>query len=181
MKVNIPRVTRPVALSDYAPEFGDQAIEMWVNPPRKVRLEFYRITNEAKDGRIQISALSANDKSIAQHTKDSTGHEKEYVRQFADLVLKAYADVKDLTDEEKDERMTSCFKRIGELGEELNGWYAQMWSKGDGEWTAEDVKAFVEAALDTDPGLWDFVQEGCLDAMAAYRRQKKANSPGPPK
>ncbi len=62
---------------------------------------------------------------------------------------------------------------------ELHAWYAEMWSQGEDQWTAEDVKELAEAALDTDPGLWDFVQESSLDAMQEYRRRKKADSPGP--
>ena len=140
MKINIPRVVRPVALSEYAPEFGDQAIQMWVNPPRKVRLEFADIMDR--------------------------------YREVLSMIEEAESD---------DPNLENLAEGIVIIAGELHGWYAQMWSQGEDEWAAEDVKAFIEAALDTDPGLWDFVQEGCLDAMAAYRRQKKASSPGPPK
>ena len=140
MKINIPRVTRPVALSDYAPEFGDQAIQMWVNPPRKVRMEFASMMDRYRETLAEIEKAEEGAPELADMTQ-----------------------------------------AIVDIAGELHGWYAKMWSQGDDEWTAEDVKAFVEAALDTDPGLWDFVQDGCLDAMAAYRRQKKADSPGPPK
>ena len=137
MKIDIPRVTRPVALSDYAPEFGDQAIQMWVNPPRKVRLA------------------------------------------FSDIMDRYKATLDELTEAEGDEALSDLAERVVELGGEIYAWYADLWSQGDDEWTADEVGEFVQACMDTDPGLWDYVQEGCLDAMAAYRRQKKAGSPGP--
>ena len=138
MKINIPRVVRPVRLSDYAPEFGEQTIEMWVNPPREKRLAFASITAEYKVIQDQLNAAEEGDDTTAQ------------------------------------------VERIVELAGELHAWYAEMWSQGEDEWTAEDVGELVKVALDTDPGLWDFVQESSLDAMQAYRRQKKADSPGPP-
>jgi len=38
MNITIPRVTRPIRLSDYGLEYGEQTIQMWVNPPREARL-----------------------------------------------------------------------------------------------------------------------------------------------
>ena len=137
MKINIPRVVRPVRLSDYAPEFGEQTIEMWVNPPREKRLAFAAITAEYKVIQDQLNAAEEGDDTTAQ------------------------------------------VERIVELAGELHAWYAEMWSQGEDEWTAEDVGELAKVALDTDPGLWDFVQESSLDAMQAYRRQKKADTPGP--
>ena len=138
MKVNIPRVTRPIALSDYAPEFGEQVIQMWVNPPRAKRLEFAGIMDRYRDTLAAIEAAEDGAPEIAEMAQ-----------------------------------------RVVDIAGELHAWYAEMWSQGDEEWTAEDVKELVEACMDTDPGLWGFIQESSMDTVQAYRRQKKANSPGP--
>ena len=137
MKINIPKVTRPIALSDYAPEFGEQVIEMWVNPPREKRLAFAGIMDRYRDTLARIEQAEDSD------------------------------DLADLT------------QQIVDQAGELHAWYAEMWSQGEDEWTAEQVKELAEAALDTDPGLWDFVQERSLDLMQEYRRRKKAGMPGP--
>ena len=62
MKISIPRVTRPIALSDYAPEYGDQEIQMWVNPPRERRLAFATISDKfgPLQGQLQ-EAIAAED------------------------------------------------------------------------------------------------------------------------
>ena len=128
MKINIPKVTQPIALSDYAPEFGEQVIEMWVNPPREKRLAFAGIMDRYRDTLARIEQAEDSD------------------------------DLADLT------------QQIVDQAGELHAWYAEMWSQGEDEWTAEQVKELTEAALDTDPGLWDFVQARSLDLMQEYRR-----------
>ena len=138
MKVNIPKVTRPIRLSDYAPEFGEQVIEMWVNPPRETRLAFSGIMDRYRDTLAQIEEA------------------EEGAPELADMV-----------------------QAVVDQAGELHAWYAEMWSQGEDDWAAEQVKELVEAALDTDPGLWEYVQERSLDLMREYRRRKKANTPGP--
>lgn len=40
-KIQIPKIVRPLRLADYAPEYGDAVIQVWVNPPRAL-VEEYR-------------------------------------------------------------------------------------------------------------------------------------------
>ena len=35
-KFDIPRIVRPLALAEYAPEMGETCIQVWVNPPRRL-------------------------------------------------------------------------------------------------------------------------------------------------
>ncbi len=176
MKIKIPKVVRPIRLSDYAPEFGDQEIGMWVNPSRDKRLEFVGITERARDTRALMAALVADERSIEQLTKDSQEAKKEHERQFAHNVLAIIEAVKDLDDDERAERLAEAVGCIKEQGVEIHAWYAEMWSQGDGEkWTGEEVKELAEAAINTDPGLWDFLQESSLDAMSEYRTRKKSD------
>lgn len=39
MDITIPKITEKIQLSNYAPEFGDQWVSVWVNPPRKVMVD----------------------------------------------------------------------------------------------------------------------------------------------
>ena len=36
-KFPMPKIIRPLKLADYAPEYGDASIQIWVNPPKEVR------------------------------------------------------------------------------------------------------------------------------------------------
>jgi hypothetical protein len=54
----VPKVLRLLKLADYAPEYGDAAIQVWVNPPESVRrvrfdllADFMRRGQEFKDGK----------------------------------------------------------------------------------------------------------------------------------
>lgn len=36
MKIDIPQIKQVINLNEYAPEFGEAVIEVWVNPPRRI-------------------------------------------------------------------------------------------------------------------------------------------------
>jgi hypothetical protein len=40
MQITIHKIVRPLALREFAPEYGDQTVSVWVNPPRQL-LEAY--------------------------------------------------------------------------------------------------------------------------------------------
>lgn len=44
MKIEIPVIVRPLSLLDYAPEI-DVTMQVWVNPPRALLMEYYDILN----------------------------------------------------------------------------------------------------------------------------------------
>ena len=37
MKLTVPNIVKPIHLSEFAPEFGDACIHVWVNPRRELR------------------------------------------------------------------------------------------------------------------------------------------------
>ena len=51
MDLKIPNIVKPIELKEYAPEFGEAKIYVWVNPPREMRLALINtiMTGEAKD------------------------------------------------------------------------------------------------------------------------------------
>lgn len=57
MDLRIPNIVKPLPLSDYASQFGEAVIWIWVNPPRELRLELFQkiALGEASDE--QIGAL----------------------------------------------------------------------------------------------------------------------------
>jgi hypothetical protein len=54
MRLNFPKVERPILLSDYAPEFGEQEIKVWVNPPVARMTEFIEVlqNEQTKDDEV---------------------------------------------------------------------------------------------------------------------------------
>lgn len=71
MRFEIKRLIRPLQLGEYASEYGDAALEVWINPPKALsdtRLELAQRT-------IRVSeALSAGDADAAAQL-DAIGNE----------------------------------------------------------------------------------------------------------
>ncbi len=47
-RLAIPKILRPLALKDYAPEFGEAVIQIWANPPRDLWLKHNPLVQEAR-------------------------------------------------------------------------------------------------------------------------------------
>ena len=143
MKIEIKPLVRPVYLREYAEEYGDEAIWVWVNPPRLLRLEHWDIV---KDFQAVVDDRTALIEALEE------GAEPD-----ADAVA-------------------SLDQQIEELSRRLYGWFAKLWSKhddADTHWTAGDVEGMVEACLDSDPRLWDWVQDRHWELVREHREGVK--------
>lgn len=50
MDLKIPRIIENLPLADYAPEFGEVSLPIWVNPPRKLLEQMNEIARAAVTG-----------------------------------------------------------------------------------------------------------------------------------
>ena len=57
MKIELPKITRAMALGDYAPEMVGVEIVVWVNPPRAFLAEFFEASEAA--GALQQEIVAA--------------------------------------------------------------------------------------------------------------------------
>jgi len=77
MDIVIPRLTAPVSLSDYAPEFEGVTVYVWINPPRDAMKNYFALSDEHKStlDTINDPATSGADlkKAITQLAKISDG------------------------------------------------------------------------------------------------------------
>lgn len=48
MRFDIPKITRAIRLADYAAEFGEAEIQVWVNPPRALLAEYFEVIAAAR-------------------------------------------------------------------------------------------------------------------------------------
>ncbi len=65
MKIELKALVRPIYLRDYAQEYGDEVVYVWVNPPRRLRLEFFDVTAEF------AGVLEQRAKAAAAETPDA--------------------------------------------------------------------------------------------------------------
>lgn len=68
-KFVIPKITRPLYLGNYEPELSEVVINVWVNPPKQLRLNYYLIIRDLyaampNDNAEDLDAISAELKAI---------------------------------------------------------------------------------------------------------------------
>ncbi len=65
MKFEIPKIFKKLKFSDYAPEFGDASLDIWVNPPAEL-----------------YGKWVSNVKKLMTLIEESKGKEKDFEAQF---------------------------------------------------------------------------------------------------
>lgn len=58
MNLKIPRVHGEIRLAEYAPEFEDVVVQVWLNPPRALLLEWDEISKAVRDGKPDADELN---------------------------------------------------------------------------------------------------------------------------
>lgn len=56
MKIEIKRIVRPLLLSEFAPEYGDTAVMVWINPTKSLTDRWYALSKRANDMRQVLQA-----------------------------------------------------------------------------------------------------------------------------
>ena len=151
MKIEIKPLVRPIRLREYAEEYGDEAIWVWVNPPRRLRQEHQRIAEDFQAVMDERAALLKDLEQVAA-TAEETG----------------------VAPSEPDpDVVASLDQQITELSRRLYGVIAELWSQHDDaelHWTADDIEEMVEACSDADPPLWNWMQDELWRLILEHRQ-----------
>lgn len=148
MKIEIKKIVRPIRLGDYAPEYDGQEIHVWLNPPRRVRMDHFEIVQEFSavvDERVLVM------KTALEAAAKEAGVEPE------ELEDKGFE-----MDEGTEASIAEIDAQLEDLSRRLYGWFAEVWSQDEDEgthWTTDEVVELVEACMDADPALWSWVQD----------------------
>jgi len=136
-RLQVPKIVRPLALKDYAEEFGQEVIHVWLNPPRELWLKYDPLVDEA--GKIR--------KRLSDREKPLETVEAE-----------------------------AAVKRLGEIGGEIQAWYAEIWSQGPDEksrWTTGEIEELISGTMKTDPALWPWLTGRTLVMILEHRNLAK--------
>ena len=71
MRIEIPKIVKKIALAEYAEEFGEQIIEVWVNPTRELLAEFGDLNVRSEELLKKIRQPVKSDNLIEQLQADS--------------------------------------------------------------------------------------------------------------
>lgn len=63
MKIDIPKIVKPISLGEYDDSLAGQVVWMWVNPPRKQRAAFDEIQKGIRDLVKQLIDASEDEKT----------------------------------------------------------------------------------------------------------------------
>jgi|GEM_PF-1650428 len=136
MRFEIKPLVRPIRLRDYAEEYGEETIWVWVNLPRQLRLAHFDIVRDFEGVVESRAMLEEQLEQSIQEGSDESELDEQVVDEYAD--------------------------KLDGLSHRLYGWFAEVWSKHDDEsthWTASEVGEMVDACLDADPRLWAWIQD----------------------
>jgi len=67
MKFDIPKIIRPLEMSAYAEEMEGLSLQVWVNPPRKIKDDYLNLQVEIAGLKQSIDKLLAQKKAPAQN------------------------------------------------------------------------------------------------------------------
>ena len=145
MKFDIPKVVKPLNLSEYAPEYGTYKIMVWVNPPReKIK---YQSELLARAIAAQKLMVEIDQKQVGEH---------EGITKSAEDLIREIGAVGD--------QMVEWFAEIWSQGIDAAS-----------HWSADDVRKLVEGSRDTDPQLWSWLTGKTIAMIREHRAaQKKA-------
>ena len=138
-------VTRPLYLREYAQAYGDQHLDVWVNPPRAMLDRYHALLEEfvARGRSLRASTLAMQSATDGTLAADAMREQDDY----------------------------NAWQR-DEFVPKMDAWFADLWSQAGEVWTAEDVHKFYDME---DQALAAWIKRRCLDLIDAHRAaaQKK--------
>jgi hypothetical protein len=143
MRIEIEKVLQNLPLAEYAPEYGEKHLVVWVNPSRKVLQE--RIA-QAERGQALRSELDELHTSAGQKPAEQA-------------LARARTVVEELSVIGRDS--LAWMSEILSQGAE------------DTRMSAEELTAFVADCEELDPGFWPWISKMVWQMISDYRLQKK--------
>lgn len=150
MEIQIPKIFEKLELKNYAKEFGEAALNVWVNPPRAM-------LNERMNLITQIIALKDEFEADIKRLK-ATRERKEHGQELTDLISKKSA---------------ALNEKIDPLNDALETWYAGVLFEGERPITKDEFHEMLEATRETDPQFVFWVIDSIMDLIANHREKKK--------
>jgi hypothetical protein len=151
VKFSIPRTTRFLPLQEYAPDeptLAGVGIQVWVDPPKAVMVEFDQINREFSQVLNKLGGISEKDKK-------KTVSPAEKLMTWLNM----------LTNRARDERFKSASESYRRA---LNAWYARLWSQAadpETHWTVDELEQIGEE----NPRLFEWL---CISSWALIERHR---------
>lgn len=155
-KIEVQKVVRKLRLGDYAPEYEDEGIGVWVNPTRAERDAWVEIRLELAECQDELGKLMDE----GGRRKDEGGEEEK----------------EGAMGTSRGEEVVAYGRRVEAANEAVWGWFARMWSQGKdaaGHWTMEEVQELAAKLMEDDPAMWTWLMRRTHEMQAEYRAGAK--------
>ena len=151
MKIDFPRVYRPLRLAEFAEEFGEEAITVWVNPPKAVREQFAGIVTNSARARQKLTLT----------TNEATNKRISAKARKAPEAVKA--------SKGPDVSTGEAVAELEKAGGALITWLAGMWD----DWSEEEIRKLTEETLEDNPAFYPWLVRRTFEMIGEYRRGGK--------
>jgi hypothetical protein len=147
MKLIIPKIVEKLNLSDYAEEWGDQTMSVWVNPTKEISVLHDQNIDDANSVIVKLAELKAERETNGDQWFEEFGKTQE-----ADLIAALEVTNKNAMD-----------------------WYSIIWSQGveNTRVTAEEVEELAETSQETDPMFYQWICAKTIEMIFAHRVNRK--------
>lgn len=156
-KFDVLKIVRPIRLCEYAEEYGDAVIHVWVNPPQPMLAMHDALVFESGMLRRRLTPPP-----MPEPGPEEDGEGKPAAEAAPQL---------------SEEETKAGLQRLMEIAEAHFEWFAKLWSQGpEGtQWTKEEVGQLLDGFAETDPHFWEWVTGRTVDMIREHRTgQKKA-------
>lgn len=140
----IPKIFKTISLGEYAPEFGEAHLEVWVNVPKALILErdsilttFHAAEEELKTALGELTAAKEEDQAAIQ------------------------------------KRVEALKEHIVELNQEMKDWYGKIWRQNGSALSRDEVDSLFKQAEETDPQFMPWLIGKTFDAINDHREARK--------
>lgn len=150
-KFDVLKIVRTIRLAEYAEEYGEAVIHVWVNPPRPMLAAHDALVLESGMLRKGLEPLAEGARSKERPAEESAPSKPS------------------------DDEIKKAVGRLLEISTEHLAWFATIWSQGpEGtHWTAQEVGELVDAYAETDPRFFEWVSERTVALIREHRTGQK--------
>lgn len=114
-KLQVPKIIRPLRLTDYAPEFDPGAvIQVWVNPPTGTLQDYYQLLFELNDAREAVQS-------------EDSGQIKQAIADMGELSDKLVAAIAEFWSQHEDPETHWAPAEVRELVEQVGDTEPGLW------------------------------------------------------
>jgi len=145
----IPKCFKSIRLADYAPEYKDQHIDVWVNPPSSILLERDAVIEQIN---IENEAIEAISREIAK-----IQNQEEIKAAF----------------KKNGAHLQEIGQKIQELYRSIWPWYAKILFIDGSQINEKDLLEIFETSTDTDPKFTAWLTSRAMELIIEHRQQRK--------